>query len=108
MSQFDKRQKAAEAKFALDEQRLFKVTMRRNKLLGLWAAEKLGLSGDAVDAYAKAVIAADFDEPGHEDVFRKVFGDLTAKGLNISEHRVRRQMDDLMRTAAAEVEAEQS
>ena len=72
MSNFDDREKAQEAKYAHDQEISFKANARRNKLLGLWVAEQLGLSGDAADAYAREVIESDFEEPGDEDVFRKV------------------------------------
>ncbi len=103
MNTFDDRQKGYEAKFARDEETKFKINVRRNKLLGLWAAEQLGLAGDDAEAYAKQVVRADFDEPGEEDVFRKVWGDLQEKSLEVSEHRVRRQMSDLMAVATDQV-----
>lgn len=104
MSTFDKREKAYESKFAHDKELEFKAIARRNKLLGLWAAEKLGLTGDDAQTYAKEVVAADFDEPGEEDVFRKVFSDLQDKG--VSEHQVRREMSDLMVAAREQVAKE--
>ena len=85
MTTFDKREKAEEKKFALSSEAAFKVNARRNKLLGLWVAELLGLSGADAETYAKAVVMADFDEPGHEDVIRKVTGDLKAKGILTAE-----------------------
>ena len=81
MTTFDKRQEGFERKFAHDEELKFKAEARRNKLLGLWAAELLGLSGDDADAYAREVIESDFDEPGDDDVLRKVHGDFTAKSF---------------------------
>ena len=75
MTSFDDREKSYERKFALDEELQFKATARRNKLLGLWAAEKMGLSGDEAQAYARQVVKADLEEPGEEDVFRKIRGD---------------------------------
>ncbi|MCG8695175.1 MAG: DUF1476 domain-containing protein [Minwuiales bacterium] len=104
MSNFDKREKGFESKYAHDKETEFKIQARRNKLLGLWAAEILGLSGDAAESYAKQVVAADFDEPGDEDVFRKVFGDLKDKGQ--SEHQVRRQMAELLETAREQIASE--
>ena len=80
MTTFDKREEGFEKKFALDEEQKFKAEARRNKLLGLWAAEQLEMSGDAATAYAREVVAADFEEAGHGEVLRKVMGDLTAKG----------------------------
>ena len=103
MTTFDNREKDFEAKFKHDDELKFKVTVRRNKLLGLWAAEKLGLDADAAGAYARQVIESDFEEPGEEDVFRKVFGDLEAKGMGISEHEVRKQMEELMDTAQKQI-----
>lgn len=105
MSSFDKRKDGFESKFAHDEELRFKATARRNKLLGLWAAEKLGLSGDAADDYAKSVVKADFEEPGDEDVFRKVRKDFDDKGVDQSDHQIRRTMDELMQTAVQQVEA---
>ena len=77
--------------------------MRRNKLLGLWAAEHLKLEAEAADAYARQVVEADFEAPGEEDVFRKVFGDLEAKGAGVSEHEVRKQMEELMSEAQKQI-----
>ena len=94
MSNLNDREKAFENQFARDTELQFKVTARRNRLLGQWAAEKLGLTAEEADSYAKEVIAADFEEAGEEDVFRKVHGDLTAKSCNVSEHEVRRAMED--------------
>ncbi|MFO1034651.1 MAG: DUF1476 domain-containing protein [Hyphomicrobiales bacterium] len=103
MTTFDKRKDAAEGKFAHDEELRFKATARRNKLLGLWAAEKLGLSGAAADSYAKEVVAADFEEAGDDDVVRKVLADFKAKNVAQSEHQVRRTMDELMATAVDQI-----
>lgn len=103
MSQFDKREKGFEEKHRRDQELDFKVTARRNKLLGDWAAEQMGLDGAAAEAYAKEVIASDFDEPGDDDVLRKVHGDLEAKGVDISEHLVRREMDKLLEVARGEL-----
>ena len=105
MNSFDKRQEGFEKKFALDEEQKFKAEARRNKLLGLWAAEKMGISGDAAAAYAKEVVASDFEEAGDGDVLRKVSGDLGAKGLGVTEQQVRVKMDELMALAAAQVKA---
>ena len=99
MSEFERRKKGFEEKFAHDEEMRFKADARRNKLLGLWAAEKLGKTGDAANAYAKEVIAADFEEAGHEDVFRKIRGDFDAAGVEQSDHQIRRTMDELLVTA---------
>ncbi len=102
MTTFDKREEGFEKKFALDEEQKFKAEARRNKLLGLWAAEKLGLSGDAATAYAKEVVAADFEEAG-DGVFRKVSGDLGAKGLVVPEAELRARMDELMAQAIVQM-----
>lgn len=106
MTTFDQRKDGFEKKFAHDEELQFKATARRNKLLGQWAAEKLGLSGDAAAAYAKEVVAADFEEAGDDDVVRKVLADFKAKGIDQSEHQVRRTMDELMAEAIAQVKAQ--
>ncbi len=106
MSGFDKREKNEEAKYALDQQLLFKATARRNKLLGLWAAELLGKTGDEASAYAVEVVKSDFEEAGDDDVFRKVKGDLESAGVDQSEHQVRRQMEELMAVAAEQIKAE--
>jgi hypothetical protein len=105
MSNFNDREKAQEAKYANDQETSFKAGARRNKLLGIWTAEQLGLSGDDAAAYAREVIAADFEETGEEDVFRKVWGDLQAKNVDISEHRVRKQMEELLVEATRQIQA---
>lgn len=105
MSAFDDRKKAAENKLAHDEEMKFKVAARRNKLLGLWAAEQMGIKGDAAEKYAKDVVAADLEQAGDEDVYRKVAADLKKKGVDLSEHRIRRQMSDLLAQAAKDVGA---
>ena len=93
MTDFDDRKNAFETKFARDEEMQFKVTARRNKLLGLWAAEKMGLTEVEADAYAKDVIRADFEEAGDEDVIRKLLGDLTAAGVEIDDAAIRQQIE---------------
>src|SRR3979411_2208326 len=103
MTTFDKREEGFEKQFARDEELKFKASARRNKLLGLWAAEKLGLSGAQADAYAKEVVMADFEEPGDDDVFRKIRQDFDAKAVNQSDHQIRPTMDELMAKAVAEV-----
>jgi hypothetical protein len=105
MTTFDKREEGFEKKFAHDEELKFKASARRNKLLGQWAAEKLGLTGAEVDAYAKEVIAADFEEAGDEDVFRKLRKDFDAKGVKESDHQIRRTMQELMEKAVAQIKA---
>jgi hypothetical protein len=105
MTTFDKREEGFEKKFAHDEELRFKANARRNKLLGLWAAEKLGVSGDAANVYAKDVVMADFEEAGEEDVFKKVRTDFDAKGIVQSDQDIRRAMVDLMEKAIAEIKA---
>jgi hypothetical protein len=103
MSSFDKREEGFEKKFALDEEQKFKAEARRNRLLGMWAAEKLGITGDAATAYAKEVVAADFEEAGDGDVLRKVAKDLGDKGVAITEQQIRQKMDELMAVAVTQV-----
>ena len=105
MTQFDDREKAFEAKFAHDSELRFKAEARRNKLLGQWAAGLMGLSGDAAEAYAKEVVASDFAEAGDEDVFRKVKGDLSAKGVSVADTEIRAQMAGLLETAKRQLAA---
>ena len=105
MSSFDKREEGFEKKFALDEEQKFKAEARRNRLLGQWVAEKLGITGDAATAYAKEVVAADFEEAGDGDVVRKVLGDLTAKGIARAEPQLLAKMDELTATAVMQVKA---
>ena len=99
MTTFEKRQEGFEARFAHDEELRFKATARRNKLLGLWAAEKLGLDADKATDYAKEVVRSDFLEPGEEDVFRKIHEDFVENDVEQSEHQIRRTMTELMATA---------
>ena len=105
MTTFDKREEGFEKKFAHDEETRFKAMARRNKLLGLWAAEKMGFSGADADAYAKDVVRADFEEAGDEDVFRKIRADLDARKVAQSDHQIRRTMDELMQTAIDQLKA---
>lgn len=105
MSSFDKREEGFEKKFAHDEELRFKANARRNKLLGLWAAEKLGKTGDEADLYAKAVIVADIEEAGDEDVFRKLRKDFDAAGVQQSDHQIRRTMDELFAQAIEQIQA---
>ena len=105
MTTFDKREEGFEKKFAHDEELRFKATARRNKLLGLWAAEKLGLKGAEADAYAKDVVMSDFEEAGDHDVFRKVRKDFDAKNIAVSDQQVRTAMNDLMDKAIADIKA---
>jgi hypothetical protein len=103
---FSDREKAFEDKYQHDQELQFRVDVRRNKLLGLWAAEMMDLKGEDAEAYAKEVISADFEEVGHEDVYRKVMGDLEAKGVEMSEHRLRKKMDELLVVAKQQVMTE--
>jgi hypothetical protein len=105
MTSFDKREEGFEKQFAHDEELKFKATARRNKLLGLWAAEKLGRSGVEAEAYAKEVVTADFEEAGDHDVFRKIRRDFDAHGVAVSDHQIRRTMDELMARAVTEIKA---
>ena len=104
MTTFDEREKAYERKFAHDEELRFKSTVRRNKLIGLWAAEKLGLSGDDAEAYAKSIVKADFQEPGDADVVRKLRDDLAAKGVVMSDDDLHRVLIDKLGKAVRQIE----
>jgi hypothetical protein len=106
MTTFDDREKAFEAKYALDQEQEFRAVARRNKLLGLWAAEKMGLSPESAEEYAKAVVRADFEQPGEEDVYRKVAGDFEGSGMTVSEGEIRRKMDELSSVAREQIRAE--
>jgi hypothetical protein len=103
MTTFDKREEGFEKQFAHDEELKFKSIARRNKLLGLWAAQKLGISGAEADAYAKEVVAAEFGEAG--GVFHKIRLDFDDKGVTVSDHQIRRTMDELLAKAVAEIKA---
>jgi hypothetical protein len=105
MTTFDKREEGFEKKFAHDEELQFKATARRNKLLGLWAAEKLGLSGGEADAYAKDVVMADFEEVGDHDIFRKIRRDFDGKMVAVPDQEIRHMMDDLMAEAIEQIKA---
>jgi hypothetical protein len=104
MTTFDKREEGFEKKFAHDEELRFKAMARRNKLLGLWAAEMLGKSGTDADAYAKEVVLADFEEAGDNDVVRKVVKDLDGKG--ISEQDIRAKMAELLGVAVQQIQSQ--
>ena len=105
MNTFKDREKGFESKFALDQEQEFKAMARRNKLLGLWAAEKMGLSAESSEEYGKAVVRADFEQPGEEDVFRKIAGDFKGSGLTVSEGEIRSKMDELASMARDQVRA---
>ena len=106
MTSFDDREKAYEKKFAHDAELKFKASARRNKLLGLWAAEKMGMTGDDVEHYAKGVVLSDLEEPGDEDVFRKVRSDFDDASIDQSDHQIRRTMEELMDKAVSQIEGE--
>ena len=103
MNNLKDREEGFERKFALDEELKFKAFARRNKLLGLWAAEKLGKSGADADTYAKDVVVSDFEEAGDDDVFRKVRKDFDAAGVAQSDHQIRRTMEELLAQAVEQV-----
>jgi len=103
MTTFDKREEGFEKKFAMDEESRFKANARRNKLLGLWAAEKMGITGPDSETYAKEVVVADFEEAGDDDVFRKVRKDFDAKGVSQSDQDIRKAMVDLMALAIEQI-----
>jgi hypothetical protein len=94
MTTFDDRERAFETKFARDEDMQFRIIARRNKLLGHWAAAQMKLTPEETDAYAKAVVQADFEEAGDEDVIRKLLGDLTAAGVEVDDATVRKALAD--------------
>jgi len=104
MSNMKDRENAFENKFAHDEELKFKAEARRNKLLGLWAAELLGKTDDDAETYAKSVVMADFEEVGDEDVFRKVRADFDTAGVAQSDHQLRRKMDELMAVAVEQIQ----
>ena len=105
MTTFDKREEGFEKQFAHDEELKFKATARRNKLLGLWAAEKLGLTGAEPRPMPRRSSMADFEEPGDKDVFHKLRKDFDAKGVVQSDHQIRRTMQELMEKAVAQIKA---
>jgi hypothetical protein len=105
MTTFDKREEAFEQQFAHDEELRFKATARRNKLLGLWAAEKLGLKGAEADSYALAVVMADLEAGSDHDVAGKIRKDFAAKGVAQSDHQISRTMTELMARAVADIKA---
>ncbi|MBO6521599.1 MAG: DUF1476 domain-containing protein [Rhodospirillales bacterium] len=103
---FSKREKGEELKYEMDQELLFKAESRRNKLLGLWLAEVFGLTGDDANNYAKEVVVADLDEPGHEDVVRKVMSDIQARNAPVTEEQVRKKIQDLESVALDQVKNE--
>ena len=103
MTTFDNREQGFESKFALDQEQEFKAVARRNRLLGEWAADKMGLAAESRADYARAVVKSDFEQPGDEDVLRKVAGDLKGSGVAVSEGDVRRKMDELLAQAREQI-----
>jgi hypothetical protein len=103
MTTFNEREKGFEQKYKHDQDLQFKVNARRNRLLGQWAAQQMGLSGDAVDAYAKEVVQADFEKPGDADVVAKVVNDLNAKGHSTTEAQVRKELERLLAIAKEQI-----
>jgi hypothetical protein len=103
---FEKREKGFEAKWAHDQELRFKVYARRNKLLGLWAAAEMGVTGPSADTYAKEVIASEFERAGDADVFEKIRRDFDARGASISDHLLRRKMEELLEVAKHQIETE--
>ncbi|MFC3694733.1 DUF1476 domain-containing protein [Chenggangzhangella methanolivorans] len=106
MTTFDSREQAFEAMYVHDEETRFYALARRNRLLGLWAAEKLGKTGEAAEAYAKTVVMSDFEEEGDHDVFRKIRKDFDVAGVDQSDHQIRRRMDELLAVAAEQLAGE--
>jgi len=104
MSGFDKREEGFESKFAHDADLRFKAEARRNKLVGAWAAEMMGLTGDAAEAYGKELVKEDLKEAGDDDVFRKLRADFDAKGIEQSDHQIRRTMDEMLSKAVEEIQ----
>jgi hypothetical protein len=105
MSSFDKREEGFEKKFALDEELQFKANARRNKLLGLWAAKKLGLAGAEAEAFAKEVVLSDFEEAGDHDVFKKIRKSFDDKKVAATDLEIRSAMDELLKEAIAQIKA---
>jgi len=106
MSSFDERESSFENKFKHDKELEFKATARRNKLLGLWAANLLGIHGTEAETYAKAVVKADMEKPGDQDVVDKLLGDFKERGIDMSEHRLRKQMTELLAAAVSQIKSE--
>jgi len=106
MATFDDREKGFEQKYKHDKELDFKVNARRNKLLGLWAAKEMGIPDAEAEAYAKTVVMADFQKPGDDDVVEKIVADFKLKGVEMSEHRVRKHMSELLDTARKQLMTE--
>lgn len=103
---FSDREKGFEAKYQLDQEHLFKAENRRNKLVGMWLADAFGLTGSDAEAYARDVVLADLDEPGIDDLVRKVMTDISKFGASITERDVRAKMDEMMAIAAEQIRNE--
>ena len=103
MTTFDKREKGFEEKYKHDQELQFKIEVRRGKLLGLWVAEMLGKTGDEAEAYARDVVAADFEEPGDDDIVRKVMADFQDAGSDFSEHRLRKKLEEFLEIAKEQI-----
>lgn len=108
MATLEERQKSFEHKYKRDQDKLFRITARRNRLLGLWAAERFGMSGDPAAEYAKEVVHADFEEPGDADVVRKVLADFAARGIAMDEPRLRGEMGRLLDEAERQIDSEEN
>lgn len=106
MASFSEREQAFENKFKHDAELRFKIIARRNKLVGLWAAELLGLTGEKAEEYAKSVVAADFEKPGHSDVIEKLMGDFQAAKVEMSEHRLLKKMEEMLDEAQRQITTE--
>jgi hypothetical protein len=106
MTTFDKREEGFEKKFAHDEEQRFRARARRDKMLGLWAAEKLGLTGVEAEAYANELVAVEIEKPGDDGIFRKIRRDFYEKAVNQSDHQIQRMMDELMTVAVAQIKTE--
>lgn len=106
MTTFDDREQAFENKFKHDQELQFRVFARRARLVGLWAAEQMGIAGDDAAAYAKQIVAVDFEEPGHKDIVRRILADFQAKGVTLSEHRIEKELDSLLETARQQIQSE--
>lgn len=106
MATFDDRQKGFEQKYKHDKELEFKVNARRNKLLGLWAAKEMGVPDGEAEAYAKTVVMADFEKPGDDDVVQKLIADFKQKGIDMSEHRLRKRMTELLDAARTQIMGE--
>ena len=106
MASFSEREQAFENKFKHDAELRFKIIMRRNKRVGLWAAGLLGYTGDKAEEYAKSVVESDFEKPGHDDVIAKLMGDFQAAKLEMSEHLLLKQMEEMLDEAQRQITAE--